>query len=195
LRNGEGEGFQSALVSIGDYPMSLGLESLKVVMYVRLSGGAWLPSAVFTTDRLMYKGLNGATWNFTMYTKVAYAALDTVASAYWGSTAYASGIAGPTFIQPLPQEVDVFRLQSGDWIGAVLAPYMIFAGDLVYGFGLLFIAGALYLRHKKFEVILVALLLFAGSAGVGFLIPNVAYRLLYIVVAFVIAYVLYRVFR
>jgi hypothetical protein len=72
---------------------------------------------------------------------------------------------------------------------------MIYAGDAVYGLGFLFVGGVLYLRHKKWEVILVCLFLFGGAGGLGFLIPDIAYRLLYIVTALALTWLLIKVFK
>jgi len=191
-----GEGFQTGVVAVPSMSMNLGFESIQVNMYVRLGIRPWLLTATFTTDRLMKKGLIASNWGFNVYTKVSVDnSSNILASAYWGSSTVKSSVMGLHFVEPLPQEIALWKASTGDIIGGMLYPYMMIAGDLFYGMGMLFVAGVLYLRHKKWEVILVCLLLFGGPAGIGFLIPDAAYRLLYIVVAFVITIILYRVFR
>jgi len=195
-RSVTGEGYQVGIVSVPDVAMNLGYESIKIEMYIRLSTRAWLLSVTFTSDRLMYKGLIAGNWAFDVYTKTEVdPSGNTLATAYWGSQPFKSSVMGLHFIEPLPQEVALWKMANGDWLGGMFYPYMLIVGDAFYGLGLLFVGGVLYLRHKKWEVILIALLLFGGPAGLGFLIPDIAYRLVYLVVAFVIAVVLYRVFR
>jgi hypothetical protein len=195
-RTETGEGFQTGVVAISDMTMNLGYESIQINMYVRLGIRPWLLTATFTTDRLLKKGLIASTWAFNVYTKTSLDnSSNIIASAYWGSSTIKSSVMGLHFVEPLPQEIALWKASTGDLIGGMLYPYMLIAGDLVYGMGIFFVAGVLYLRHKKWEVILVCMLLFGGTGGIGLLIPDAAYRLIYIVVAFVITIILYRVFR
>jgi hypothetical protein len=191
-----GEGFQTGIVAVSDMTMNLGYESIQINMYVRLGIRPWLLTATFTTDRLLKKGLIASTWAFNVYTKTSLDnSSNIIATAYWGSSTIKSSVMGLHFVEPLPQEIALWKASTGDLIGGMLYPYMLIAGDFVYGMGIFFVAGVLYLRHKKWEVILVCMLLFGGTGGIGLLIPDAAYRLLYIVVAFVITIILYRVFR
>jgi hypothetical protein len=191
-----GEGYQSGVAAVPSMEMVLGYESIQVNLYMRLGSRSWLLASTFTTDRLLYKGLIASNWGFNLYTKRSVDDLgNIVGSAYWGSEAYKSGVMGLNFVEPLPQEIALWNIGQGNWFAAIMYPFMIYAGDMVYGLGLLFVSGTLYLRHKKWEVILVCLLLFGGPAGIGFLIPNIAYRLVYLVAAFVITIVLFRVFK
>jgi hypothetical protein len=120
---------------------------------------------------------------------------DTLASCHWGDSAHTSGISGLSFRTPTAQEIAIYYAGQGDWVRAVLYPYMIYAGESVYGLGFLFVGGVLYLRHKKWEVILVCLFLFGGTGGIGLFIPDAAYRLLYVVTAFALTWLLVRVFK
>jgi hypothetical protein len=144
----------------------------------------------------MYTRIIASTWQFNLYTnKSLDGSGNTIATATWGDSTHQSGISGLSFKTPTPQEIAIYYAGRGDWIHAILYPYMIYAGEAVYGLGFLFVAGVLYLRHKKWEVILVCLFLFGGSTGLGFLIPDAAYRLLYIVVAFALTWLLVKVFK
>ena len=191
-----GEGADSATVGISGSALVLGMNSIDVKLYIRLASSTWLLSGEFTSQRLMYTNLIGSSWQFNLYTKMEYDVLNnTVASCYWGDTTHNSGISGLSFQTPTPQQIAIFYAGRGDWVHAVLHPYMIYAGDAVYGLGFLFVAGVLYLRHKKWEVILVCLFLFGGSGGIGLLIPDAAYRLLYVVTALALTWLLTRVFK
>ena len=191
-----GEGADSATVGISGSALVLGMNSIDVKLYIRLASSTWLLSGEFTSQRLMYTNLIGSSWQFNLYTKMELDVLNnTVASCYWGDTTHNSGISGLSFQTPTPQQIAIFYAGRGDWIHAILYPYMIYAGDGVYGLGFLFVGGVLYLRHKKWEVILVCLFLFGGVGGVGLLIPDAAYRLLYVIVALALTWLLTRVFK
>jgi hypothetical protein len=191
-----GEGADSATVGISGSALVLGMDSIDVKLYIRLASSTWLLSGEFTSQRLMYTNLIGSSWQFNLYTKMELDVLNnTVASCYWGDTTHNSGISGLSFQTPTPQMLALYYAAHGDWVHAVLYPYMIYASDAVYGLGFLFVGGVLYLRHKKWEVILVCLFLFGGSGGLGLLIPDVAYRLLYVVTALALTWLLTRVFK
>ena len=195
IREADGEGFQNGYALVRFAELALGYNGLKVRFYVSFDNGTWLASGDFVTDVLLKKAVETATWNFTVYTKRTYSGGVTTAQFLFGDQTHNSRIDNICFVEPLPQELALFKLGSEDIIGALLLPYLLFAGNLFYGIGIFFVGGVLYLRHKKWETILVFLLLFAGSSGVGFLIPNAALRLVYIVAWFVLAIVLYRVFK
>ena len=191
-----GEAMDSATVTISETALTLGMNTINVKLYIRLGTSTWLLSAEYTTQRLMYTRLVAASWQFNLYTKTELdTSNNTVASCYWGDSEHKSGISGLSFQIPTPQELALYYAGQGDWLHAVLYPYMIYAGDAIYGLGFLFVGGVLYLRHKKWEVILVCLFLFGGSTGLGLLIPDVAYRLLYVVVALALTWLLTRVFK
>ena len=191
-----GEAMDSATVTISERALTLGMNTINVKLYIRLGTSTWLLSAEYTTQRLMYTRLVAASWQFNLYTKTALdPSNNVVATAYWGDSTHQSGISGLSFQTPTAQETAIFYAGHGDWIHAILYPYMIYAGDAVYGLGFLFVGGVLYLRHKKWEVILVCLFLFGGAGGLGFLIPDIAYRLLYIVTALALTWLLIKVFK
>ena len=196
IRSTVGEGLDSATVGVSDMALVLGMNTIDVKLYIRLASSTWLLSAEFTSQRLMYTRLVGSTWQFNLYTKTELdASNNVIASCYWADSNHKSGISGLSFQTPTPQELALYYAGQGNWLLAILTPYMIYAGDAIYGLGFLFVGGVLYLRHKKWEVILVCLFLFGGTGGVGLLIPDVAYRLLYVVVALALTWLLTRVFK
>jgi hypothetical protein len=76
----------------------------------------------------------------------------------------------------------------------IIYPYSIIGGDILfYGLTLLFGTGIYYLRYKRFEPILIMVIL--GGGLLGALIPDVAVRMFWFLLLFVIAVVLFRVFH
>jgi hypothetical protein len=175
--------------------LAVGKDALKVILYVRLDFGQqegdWMPLASFVSDTLNQKKISSGTWEFQLYVKRYYDGTDTYAYAYWGNTNCLSLITGMEFTSALPQEVALARGAGGDFFGMIMYPYMIVAGDLIYGLAFLFGAGVYYFRYKKFEPVLVIVLLLGEI--LGFMIPDIAWRLFYFLLLFVFAVVLFRV--
>jgi hypothetical protein len=194
-RSDLGEGFQNGYATISYTTLALGYQALRVRLYICFDDGAWYASGDYVTEILVEKAVDTSTWNFTVYTKRSLDANVTSAQFMFGDQSHNSRIGNVAFIDPLAQEIALWKLQSGDIVGGVLYPFMLYTGNLIYGLGIMFVSGVLYLRHKKWEVILVCFLLYSGGSGIGYLIPDVAYRLVYIVIWFVLTIVLYRVFR
>ena len=89
----------------------------------------------------------------------------------------------------------MYQGSKGDLVAFALYPYMFWIGNIFYGLALLFFGGSMYLRYKRFEPVLILIVIFGGVGGLGFLIPVVAYRLFYFILLFIIAVVLWRLFK
>lgn len=197
-RTTDGEGLQNSTISISTRSLVVGLNSIKVVMYIRFEANEWLAIATFTSSRLMEKQINSGTWGFFMYTKYESSTGgggSITASAYWGGQNSRSGISGVEFTDPLPQEVALYTGMSGNFIGMIGYPYTYLFGSIFYGIVLLGVMGNLYLRHKKIEVILIWFVLWGSTSGFGLLIPSAAFRVIYVILLLAIAVILYKLFR
>lgn len=194
-RGSAGVGMQNASVYVSGHPLVIGLNALKISMYVRFDGGDWLVLATFVSDLLVQKAIVAGNWTFNMYTSVTTDGADTVASAYWGDQTRLSGIGGVVFTDPLPQEIALYKGLTGDWIGMFLYPFVYIIGDIFYGIILLFVGGNLYLRHRRFEIILIMLVLWGSTSGIGLLIPFEGFRIIYIIALIGIAALIYKVYR
>ncbi len=193
-RSTSGEGMQNSTVAVQGKQLVLGMNAIKVVLYVRFEGGDWLTMATFISNLLVEKAIVAGTWSFNLYTKVSNTT-DTTAYAYWGDQAKLSGIGGVSFTHPLPQEKAISNGMQGNFIGMILFPFTYVVGDIFYAFVLLFVGGNLYLRHKRFEIIVIMLVLWGSTSGIGLLIPGEAFRVLYIILLLAIAVILYRLLR
>lgn len=191
-RTSEGSGYQSATWTVPSTLTVLGMDRLLITISAEVDdSGSWITRATYLSNKLMTKQILSATWNFTLYTSLA----DSTGSFRFGSGTYESKIEGVGFKVPVEQEVALFYAGQGDFVGAVLHPFIFWIGNLFYGLALLFAAGTVYLRYKKFEPVLILVILFGGGGSLGFLIPDVAYRLYYFLLLFVIAVVFWRVFK
>lgn len=190
-----GQGMQNATVGIPTVTLVMGMNAIKVSIYVRFDYGEWYVINNYISDLLVKKGIVGGVWTLNLYTKVVQSGGETYAYIYWGNQMCLSGLGGVTFVEPLPQEIALNYANSGDFYGMIMFPYLYLLGDLFYGVALLFVGSVLYVRHRRFEVILILFLLFGGTSGFGLLIPNVAYRLIYVILLFILASIMYRLVR
>jgi len=196
-RSVNGTGFQYGSWACSEKTLSIGADALKVIVYAKFGSGDWEAVATFISKTLIAKAIQSSTWNFTAYTTREYNETSNVTTAtfVFGSLNMSSNISNIRFWEPTPQEVALALGLHGDWIGMFLYPFLYLIGDLFYGIGLLFLAVLYYLRFKRWEPVLILILVFGGGGLFGYLIPNIAYRLIYIVILFVFATQLYRVFN
>lgn len=195
-RSTNGTGYQSGTATASTTPLVMGMNAIKVMLFLRYDYGAWVPTASYITDRLLEKEIETSTWNFTLYTNVTYSATEAFVTMYWGGEeSDASGVYGIVFDTPLPQEVALATGMSGDFFGMIIYPYLYIIGELFYGIVIFYIGGVLYLRHKNLSVLLIMALLWGSTSGIGALIPIEAYRVVYVFALLIITAVLYKVAR
>jgi hypothetical protein len=196
IRNSAGEGYQNASASVNEYMLSAGYNNLRVGIFVSFSGGSYLPVAYFVGDQIIEKKINAETWTLQLYTESVQNASGTYAYAYWGDSLADSRLFNVEYTDLLPQEHGLIQMATGDWIYGVIFPYAFLIGyPIMWGVCMLFLGNMVYGRYRRFEPVLIMLLLFGGSGGLGMLIPEAGYRLLYLIVIFVTTVVLYRLFR
>lgn len=196
-RSANGTGFQYGSWSCSEKTLTLGADALKVIAYVRFGTDDWEAIATFISKTLAEKAIYASTWNFSAYTTREYneTSNQTTASFLFGSLNMSSCISGIDFWNPTPQEIALALGLQGDFVTMFLYPFMYLIGDLFYGVGILFLAVLYYLRFKRWEPVLIMILLFGGGGLFGYLIPNIAYRLVYIVILFVMATQFYRLWH
>jgi len=195
-RAAAGEGYQNASVSISENSLVAGISNLKVGVYVKFDDGKYLPVAYFVGDQLVERKINSATWTLTLYTMLVQNGSGSFASAVWGGSNSYSRLSGVEYTEALAQEKGLNLLASGEWILGLAFPYAAFIGySIFWGVTMLFLGIMVYGRYRRYEPVIVMLLLYGGSGGLGLLIPEIGYRLIYSVVVFVITVILYRVFR
>jgi hypothetical protein len=191
-RIADGAGYQTAYWTPPETLMVLGYDHLVIVGYQSEDGASWNAKGSFISHTIMTNRLYASPWNFTTYTSLS----ALTATFRFGDTTTAnSRIEGISFRVPLPQEIAMFYGTSGDFISMVLLPYTYLIGNLIYSLVFLLVGGSFYLKHKRFEVILVLIVLFGSFQGSMLLLPDVVYRIILVIVILVITIILYRLFR
>ena len=163
---------------------------------MKVGGGAWQNKAVYVSGQLLQKSLVASTWTFKAYTNRTYSGGTSAGWFFWGSETYESRIEGVEFEEPDVYETMNHKLQTGDFIGFVLYPYVNLVGNLFYGFVMLMVCVPLYNRYHSLTPILVLFIVFGGAGGVfTLLVPEAGFWLAWIFLLFGLAGLLYKVFR
>jgi len=196
-RVADGEGIQNILWNAPTTSLQIGYDAIKVVLYVKLTAtGPWQPKATFISSKLLEKTLVASEWAFQTYTKKVYSGGSTTATVFWGASAKESSIAGIEFENPDVYENMQYKLQTGDFVGFVLYPYLNLVGNLFYGLLMLMVCVPTYNRYKSVTPLLVLLIIFGGAAGIfTLLIPEAGMGLGWIIFLIGLGGLLYKVFR
>lgn len=192
-----GSGLQTGTWSCPSTSLHIGYDCLKLVTYVKFGSGEWQSQVVFISNRILEKSLSSATWTFKVYTEKSYSPDTTIGIFYWGqSSGGNSRIEDVTFVDPNAYENMTYKFQTGDFVGAILFPYLNLIGGAIYGIFLLYICIPIYARYRNLAPILLILIIFGGAGGaVMMLTPDPALRLVWLIALFVLAGILYKVFR
>lgn len=189
-------GYQNASFTVNEHVLVSGISYLRLGIFVQFDTGEFLPVAYFFSDKLVEKKINSAEWTLTLHTNLTRSEEDTFAAITWGGQNSVSELTGVEFTEALMQEKGLNLFASGEWVLGVVYPFTAFIGYSVFwGITMLFLGIMVYGRYRRFEPVFVMLLLYGGSGGLGLLIPEIGYRLLYIIVIFVVTILLYRLFR
>lgn len=195
-RISDGEGIQNVLWTPPATSLQVGYDAIQVDLYVKFGSGDWQSMATFVSDRLMKKSIVASEWAFQTYTKYVYSGGKTYAYVYWGDDSYETSIAGIQFIEPNVYETMNYKLQSGDFIGMILFPFLNLIGPLFYVFPLLIVCVPLYVRYKSFAPILIIFILFGGSTGLfSLILPVEVAGLVGFFLTIGLAGLLWKVFR
>lgn len=191
-RSSNGAGYQTGTWNCPETEIPNLVTALQINLYDTTE---WLGSyqlvSKWITPQLYEKKIEASTWIFNVYTSRTGGSTYSNFDMYFGDENYNSTLTGISFTDALPQEIALAYGQSGDFFGMILYPFLIVAGNTVYGLGFLFGAGVYYFRYKKFEPVLIIILILGEM--LGFMIPAIAWRLFYFLLLFAFAVVLFRV--
>lgn len=190
------EGQQNVLWNCPGSSLQVGYDAIMAKLYMRFAEGPWIEKATFISDQLLKKTLVGTEWAFQTYTKKLYSGGSTTVYVYWGASAKETSIAGIEFVDADVYEVMNYKVQSGDFVGFVVYPYVNLVGSTFYGLCMLMICVPIYNRNKSFTPIIVLLILFGGATGIfTLLIPEIGLGVGWIFFLLGLAGLLYKVFR
>ena len=193
-RSADGSGWQNGTWLCPETTLTLGVDALKVGIYISLDGGStWTQKATYITHPLLTSSLLEQTWTFYLYT-TRTASSHTAFS--FGSLAYPSNINGVGMEPPTDTELQSWRFFNGDFIGFILGTYTSQIGVAAYLLILLIPTTTLYLRHRNFGPVLLMFALFGGSGGIVWLfIPGWAAVAVNILLVLGFIFLIWKVLR
>jgi len=195
-RSNVSEGFQTSTWTASARSLQIGFDALEIVLYMKVGAGSWQSRAIFVSSTLVEESVSGVTWTFYQYTTRSYSGGTTSGYFIFGSSTRNSRIEGVGFGEADVYETMNYKLQSGDFIGFILYPYVNLVGNLFYGLVMLMLCVPLYNRYHSLTPILVLFLLFGGATGVfSLLIPIAGLGVTWIFMLLGLAGLLYKVFR
>jgi hypothetical protein len=175
----------------------IGNNTFKVVTYLSGNNGVtWTSIATHVSKPIVTTGILSQTWQFTMnVSRFAFGGATYFYVNYGNTATSNSRISGIGTIIPSSNELQSYRMFSGDFIGFLVHSYDI-AGVGLYPLLMLIPIGTLYLRHAKTSVILMFAVLFGGM-GVGFnvLLPSFAALPTYAILVLILSFMIYKVWK
>ena len=172
--------------------VNLGYQALKITVYASTDFEEWTALASYITPVLITKQIEESTWTFTL--QVAFDGANAVYS--WGDTNHRSGISGITFTEPLESEIQLWRINTGDYLGFILGAYIDVIGEAFYVLCLIGVAGTFYFRYRNFGVIAFFFAIFGGVGGlVWFLVPPWAAAVASALIIVGTSFIVWRVIR
>ena len=172
--------------------VNLGYQALKITVYASTDFEEWTALSSYISNVLITKQIEESTWTFTL--QVAFDGANAVYS--WGDTSHRSGISGITFTEPLESEIQLWRINIGDYIGFILGAYIDVIGEAFYVLCLIGAAGTLYFRYRNFGVIAFFFAIFGGVGGlVWFLVPPWAAAVTSALIIVGTSFIVWRVIR
>ena len=190
-----GIGIQTGTWNAPSKVLHIGYDCFKFVLYMKFGSGDWTAKATFVSSRLLERAIVGATWSFKIYTVKQYV-VNTYGVFVWGSSAFNSRIEGIEFEEPDVYQHMNYLLQTGDFVGFILYPYLNLVGNIFYGLVMLTICVPIYNRYHSFTPILIIFIIFGGAGGLFTLLTPVAgLNISWIFLLLGLAGLLYRTFR
>jgi hypothetical protein len=154
----------------------LGYQALQVDVYSYTPTYGWNLEHSFISGVLMTKEIVSSQLTFKLYVNISFlepgelgGTGDVFCSYVFGDVDHKSGIYGLSVTTPTQSEIELWRLNSGDYVGFVVGAYYDVIGAGFYALLLLLFAGVLYFRYGHFGVVAVFFVLFGGVGGLVWL--------------------------
>jgi hypothetical protein len=157
----------------------LGYQGLQVDVYSYTPSSLWVLEKSFISPVLITKEILSSPITLTLYVNVSFVSPSTLGGSSdvtsyftFGDVTHKSGIYGLTVTTPKQSEIQLWRLNSGDYIGFGIGAYVDVIGEAFYVLLLILIGAVLYFRYGHFGTIAFFFVLFGGVNGlVWFLVP------------------------
>jgi len=100
------------------------------------------------------------------------------------------------YLQPSAYEIQMFRLEQGDFVGFVVAPFTVLGINVCYLMLVLIMGVTFYIRQESIVPVAIIFMLFGGAGGVILnLLPTATYQLAYLFFAFAVAILLFKLVK
>jgi len=193
---GNQSGLINSTYTLGPTNLYFGRVALKFMLYSRWDSGDWSAQGVYISELLYSPQLETSVVTFSVYAVRGEAGGTTYASIYWGTGTYDSGIDGLVFRESRSTDWQNYYLVSGNFLAFLYIPYTAMIGNLFYALILFGIGMSVYIRYRQLSMVLLLIILLGGSGGVLQLAIGDAFMgVVWVVAAFGLALVYWRLFR
>ena len=173
------------------------VDSMIIKVYQSFSGSGWSLRSTFVSNENLLIKLPESTWSFNLYTNRTVLGSSTWSDLSWGCNpaGYLSTV-GFYYLQPSAYEIQMFRLEQGDFVGFVVAPFTVLGINVCYLMLVLIMGVTFYIRQESIVPVAIIFMLFGGAGGVILnLLPTATYQLAYLFFAFAVAILLFKLVK
>lgn len=193
---GTQSGVYNTTVSIDKTSMLFGQTAIRFDVYSRWDSGAWTLRNQYITELLFYPSTADGDAVFTAYLSWSYSGGTTTAAFNWGTPTYFTGVMDFPFTQGSGADWQQYYLDQGDLTGFLIAPYTAQIGNLFYAIIMFAVGMSLYIRYRQMSIVVMLVALLGGTGGVINLLIGDAYMgVLWLITAFGLALIYWRLFR
>jgi hypothetical protein len=193
---GTQSGVYNTTVSIDKTSMLFGLTALRFDVYSRWDSGSWTLRNQYITELLFYPSTEDGNAVFTAYLSWAYSGGDSIAAFNWGTPTYFTGVMDFPFIQGSGADWQAYYLDQGDLTGFLIAPYTAQIGNLFWAIIMFGVGMSLYIRYRQLSIVVMLVSLLGGTGGaINLLIGDAFMGVLWLIMAFGLALIYWRLFR
>lgn len=186
----------NATLSLPETSLRFGESALKFVLYSGVNGSDWTPQAVFVTNELFYRSINAGSATVYLYIEKYEQDGVTYSTAYWGDLEHLSGLIDLSMKAGAANNWQSYYLGRSNFLGFLIAPYTVMIGNLFYALILFGVGMSLYIRYRTLSIVTLMVVLLGGGGGlINLLIGDVYVGFVWIVIAFGLGLVYWRVFR
>ena len=181
----------------------LGYQALQFDIYSYTPSSLWTLEKSFITPVLITKEILASSLTLQLYVNTTFTTpsiyggtSDVTSSFIFGDVTHKSGIYELTMTTPRQSDIQLWRINSGDYIGFEIGAYVDLIGEAFYVLLLILFAGVLYFRYGSFGTVAFFFVLFGGFGGlVWFLLPSWAAGVASALIILGTSFIVWRVIR
>lgn len=193
---GENASLYEGTFEVSEKAFTFGRVALEIKLYSRWDGGTWTVRTVFVSDYLYYTRIMDSNATLDLYIERTESGGLTNSTIRWGDDSYVSGIGGLIFKNPRGYDWQKYYMDNGNVLSFLTSPYVVYLGNGFYALGLFGLGMTVYIRYRQFSIIALLIVLLSGVGGViNLVVGEVFIGAVWLIAAFGIALVYWRVFR